>query len=107
MYHGKGGSNTLVNTLGQVFAFFGVPETITMDGGPQYTAKQTEQFLTKHGVTHKLTSVTFPHSNLKAEKTISIAKRLCRDAITGIGKFDHTLLTPGASSTSGTHLTRT
>ena len=95
VYHGKDGSNTLVNTLGQVFASFGVPETITTDGGPQYMAKQKQQFLTKHGVTHRLTSVAFPHSNLKAERTVSIAKRLCRDAITSMGEFNHTSLTRG------------
>ena len=66
-----------------------------MDGGPQYTAKQTQKFLADHGVTHRLTSVAFPHSNLNSKRTVSTAKRLCRDAITSMGGFDHTILTRG------------
>jgi hypothetical protein len=75
VFTGKGGAHNLISILGQCFHSFGIPETLTSDGGPEYTAGNTQEFLRKLGVHHRLTSVGFPHTNQKAEKSVGSAKR--------------------------------
>ena len=55
VFIGKGGAHNLISFLGQCFHSFGIPE-----GGPEYTAGNTQEFLRKLGVHHRLTSVGFP-----------------------------------------------
>lgn len=95
VYQGKGGSNMLVNTLSQAFSSFGIPETLTSDGGPQYISGDTENFLARLGVHHRLSSVGFPHSNQKAEKAVGAAKKVIRDAVKPSGDLDPVALTKG------------
>jgi transposase InsO family protein len=79
VFTGKGGAHNLLSLLGQCFHSFSIPETLTSDGGPEYTAGNTQEFLRKLGVHHRLTSVGFPHANQKAEKSVRSAKRVIRD----------------------------
>jgi hypothetical protein len=71
--NGKGGAHNLISLLGQCFHSFGIPETLTSDGGPEYIAGNTQEFLRKIGVHHRLTSVGFPHANQKAKRSIGSA----------------------------------
>ena len=93
VYQGKGGSHVLVKTLSQAFSSFGIPETMTSDGGPQYISGETQNFLARLGVHHRLSSVGFPHSNQKAEKAVGAAKKVIRDAVKPSGDFDLVALT--------------
>ena len=95
VYQGKGGSHVLVTTLSQAFSSFGIPETLTSDGGPQYISGATENFLARLGVHHRLSSVGFPHSNQKAEKAVGAAKKVIRDAVKPSGDLDPVALTKG------------
>jgi hypothetical protein len=81
VFTGKGGAQNLISLLGQCIYSFGIPETLTSDGGPEYTAGNTQEFLRKLGVHHRLTSVGFPHANQKAEKSVGSAKRVIRDSV--------------------------
>ena len=72
------GSAGLVRHLRSFFATFGVPEEISSDGGPQFTAKGTPDFLRLWGVRHRVSSVSFPQSNGRAEVAVKTAKRLLR-----------------------------
>ena len=68
---------------------------MTSDGGPQYTAAETQEFLSRLGVRHRISSVRFPHSNQKAERSVGAAKRLLRDSVRPSGDIDTASLVRG------------
>jgi hypothetical protein len=81
VYNGKGGAHNLISLLSTCFHSFGIPESLTSAGGPEYTAGNTKEFLEKLGINRRLTSVGFPHANQKAERSVGTAKRVIRDAV--------------------------
>nr|XP_033946685.1 uncharacterized protein LOC117452278 [Pseudochaenichthys georgianus] len=70
------GSAGLVQHLRSFFATFGVPEELSSDGGPEFKASHTEDFLRLWHVKHRVSSVSFPQSNGRAEVAVKTAKRL-------------------------------
>ncbi|RUS68758.1 hypothetical protein EGW08_023480 [Elysia chlorotica] len=64
-----------------------VPEEITIDGGPQFTAGKTKEFLSSWGVHHRVTSVANPHANCRAEVAVKSAKRMLMDNTGPIGSL--------------------
>ena len=48
-------------------SFFGVPEDLSSDGGPEFTAGCTESLHRLWGVRHRMSSAHFPQSNGRAE----------------------------------------
>ena len=95
VHKGKGGSSNLISLLGELFQSFGIPETITSDGGPEYKSELTREFLRKLGVKHRMTSVGFAHANQKAERSVGAAKRLLRDVVKQFGEMDTVALVKG------------
>ena len=57
------GANALVRLLRSYFATFGVPEEISSDGGPEFTAFVTQDFMRKWDIKHRVSSAYFPQSN--------------------------------------------
>ena len=100
------GSKGLVECLRRTFATFGIPDEIATDGGPEFTATATRQFLKEWGVHHRLSSVAFPHSNCRAEIGVKSVKRIITDNTTPNGSL---ALTPCSvpSSNIETHLIQT
>ena len=88
VFTGKGGAHNLISLLGQCFHSFGLPETLTSDGGREYIAGNTKEFLRRLGFHNRLTSVGFPHANQKAERSVGTAKRVNRDAVKPNGELD-------------------
>ena len=83
------GASGLVRHLRTFFATFGVPEELSSDGGPEFTAGCTKDFLSHWGVRHRVSSAHFPQSNGRAEVAVKTAKRLLMSNTGPTGNLNH------------------
>ena len=83
------GANALVRLLRSYFATFGVPEEISSDGGPEFTAFVTQDFMRKWDIKHCVSSAYFPQSNGRAEVAVKAAKRLLMSNISPNGDLNN------------------
>ena len=67
---------------------FGISDELSSDGGPEFTASATQNFLRDWGVRHRISSVGFPHSNCRAEVAVKTIKRLISDNTLPDGGLD-------------------
>ena len=74
--------------LREQFAMFGVPDELASDDGPQFRAKEFEDFLRRWGVNHRTSSSYNPHSNLREETGVKTAKRMLLDNTRADGSPD-------------------
>ena len=70
------------------FVTFGIPDECATDGDPEFTAAATQQLLKEWGVHHRLSSVTYPHSNCRAEIGLKTVKRLITNNTDPHGSLD-------------------
>ena len=63
----RDGSSGLVKCLREIFVTYGLADELSSDGGPEFTAEETQQLLSNWGVHHRLSSVALAHSNGRAE----------------------------------------
>ena len=85
----QAGSDGLIAALRSLFATFGVPVELSSDGGPEFIADKTEQFLARWGVHHRNSSSYFPQSNGRAEVAVKKCKRLLMDNIEANGSLNN------------------
>ena len=88
VHRSESGADGLVKRLRETFVTFGVPEELTSDGGPQFTAGKTQDLLKSWGVHHRLTSVANPHANCRAEIAVKSVKRMLMDNTGPTGSLD-------------------
>ena len=86
---GLGGAKGLKSLLRDLFGTFGIPESLTSDGGPEFTAGETANFLKIYDVAHRFSSVGNPHGNQRAEAGVKSMKRLIRENTNADGKLDN------------------
>jgi len=82
------GAKGLIRALKRSFATFGVPYELSSDGGSEFIAKETADFLKRWGVEHRLSSAYHPRSNGRAEVAVKAMKRLLRDNVSLNGEID-------------------
>ena len=69
------GAEGLIAHLRSFFSTFGVPITLSSDGGPEFTASATSDFHKCWGVHHRISSAYFPQSNGGAELAVKKVKQ--------------------------------
>ena len=74
----QSGAEGLIACLRNCFACFGVPNELSSDGGPEFSAHKTSDFLQRWGVHHRDSSAYHPQSNGRAEVAVKSMKRLLR-----------------------------
>ncbi|KAK3726593.1 hypothetical protein RRG08_057670 [Elysia crispata] len=84
----EAGVEGLVRRLRETFVTFGVPQVLTSDDGPQFTAGKTQKILKSWGIHHRLTSVANQHSNCRAEVAVKTVKRMLMDNTGPSGSLD-------------------
>ena len=85
----QSGARGLIACLRSLFATFGVPEEFASDGGPEFTASITNNFLKKWGVKPRISSAYHPQSNGRAEVAVKSAKRLLQSNTGPNGSLNH------------------
>ena len=83
------GARGLIACLRSFIATFGAPDEIASDGGPEFTASLTTEFLRKWGIKQRISSAYHPKSNGRAEVAVKTAKRLLRSNVNHNGSLDN------------------
>ena len=85
---GEYDAKSLVKILRQHFVTFGVAVKIASDGGPQMMASEVKKFMDKWGVSHRVSSSYYPHSNNRVETAIKTCRRLLIENMDSQGYLD-------------------
>jgi hypothetical protein len=90
VHHVKGGGTAkeFVRVLQNHYETFGIMEQLTTDGGPQFVAAATQEFLDVWGIEHRLSSNYEPHGNTRAKVGVKTIKRLMRSNLGHGGTLD-------------------
>jgi len=72
----KPGAMATIGALCKIFAQFGSPKRFFSDGGKQFTAKETQDFLVTWGIDHRVSSAGYAQSNGLAEAAVKSVKCL-------------------------------
>ena len=75
------GASGLIKCLRKWFGTFGIPQELSSDGGPEFSASVTTQFLKEWDVRHRVSSAYNPRSNGRAEVAVKTVKRMMRSNV--------------------------
>ena len=71
-------SASVISALKSIFARHGIPDTLISDNGPQYSAKEFEDFAKSYDFSHKTSSPYHPQGNGEAERGVKTVKKLLK-----------------------------
>ena len=69
-------SSEIIDVFRDLFHRFGVPEQLSLDGGPNISSTEVNNFLKAWGTGFRLSSAYYPQSNGRAEAAVKTSKRL-------------------------------
>ncbi len=78
-------AKAVVKSVMEIFARFGIPDTVVTDNGPQFSGAEFEAFAKSWGFEHVTSSPRYAQSNGKAENAVKTIKNLFQKC-----KADHT-----------------
>ena len=79
---------SLINTLRDYFATYGVPHLLSTDGASIFTSTMFTDFCKRWGVEQRISSAYHATSNKRAELAVKHAKRLVQDSLGPGGTLD-------------------
>ena len=88
VFRENGTANSLIKHLREIFSNVGAAKELTSDGGPQFTAEVTQDFLKSWDCHHRRTSVGNPHANTRAEVAVKTVKRMLMTCTSPTGSLD-------------------
>ena len=88
VFRENGTASSLIKHLRDIFSNVGAAKELTTDGGPQFTAEATQDFLRSWDCHHRRTSVGNPHANTRAEVAVKTVKRLLMTCTGSTGSLD-------------------
>ena len=81
-------TGNLVKQLRDCISTFGIPATFTSDGAKVFTSKIFEDFCSRWGIVHRVSTGYNPRANKRAELAVKHAKRLIRGNISQTGTLN-------------------
>ena len=81
-------SKHVISVLRNYFTWWGIPVELTMDGAFVYVSQEMEDFLSRYGVKHTVSSNYYPRGNMRSEVAVKSAKQLMMDNLSPKGSLD-------------------
>ena len=78
----------VIRVMRQYISTFGIPATFTSDGARVFTSKLFEDFCSKWGIVHRVSTAYNPRANKRAELAVKHAKRIIRGNTSQTGTLD-------------------
>merc|ERR1711949_78038 len=69
-------SANLVSAMRRFISTYGIPVTLTSDGAKVFTSREFEDFCSRFGIVHRVSSAYHPRANKRAELAVKHAKRI-------------------------------
>ena len=84
----KDDSQHVMSILREYFSRWGIPVNFTTDGASVFVSHDMETFLTRYGVSHRVSSYYYARANKRAEVAVKSGKRLILDNISPSGSLN-------------------
>ena len=81
-------SANLITAMRRFISTYGIPVTITSDGAKVFTSREFEDFCSRFGIVHRVSSAYHPRANKRAELAVKHAKRVIRGNVSQTGSLD-------------------
>jgi hypothetical protein len=98
-------SKAVIQCIREIFADFGLADTIVSDNGPQFSSVQFKEFCKQLNIEHKTSSPLHPSGNGQSERTIGTIKSMMKkcnsegsDWLTGLLTIRNTPIAQGLPS---------